>query len=1582
MVARFPSKRIVVVALVVVLAFTGLVIIVPNTQAATWTQDTDADFNAGTFSGTVVVGAGAPAVVQLVKDATDWVDEAPISSPGAREAPAVAYDSGNNVVVAFGGFDGAMQGDTWEYNPVGNTWTQTSTAGPSPRELAGMTYDPVNGVVVLFGGVSGSGFESDTWEYNAATNTWLETTPVFSPPAVGSYHLAFVASQQRVLLEGLSGVPQMETWSYDAALDFWTDLGPASQPDMRANFAMGYHAALDRVVLFGGAEAFTEYQDTWEYNWAGNAWSQTSTTGPSARTNAGMSYRGSTSNLFLFGGTASGVPQSDTWRYFDAGGSRQWVPYGTQRAPAPRDAFGFADETFNGKSVLYAGVLAGGMRASDTWALGPVYRTTGHFTSQTFDSGGASVNWNTLSWVPPSGQPAGTTLRFQIAASNAPAGPWTFLGPNCAGNTYYTVSGTATCVSLDNTRYLQVRAELLTADNLNTPQLDSFVVDYTVPAADPFILFTDPPNGPVPPVSQTAPIFIRFSEPMDTTSVSIDISPPISTTRTWSEGDSAVTLDHATPFPECRVHTVTVTAAKDKAGNNLVPGPVPNPWVFVTVCINPEITTTNPVQGQMDVPLNSNIVVTFSESMDPATVSWTIVPSYTLSPQWSGGNTILTLTHVGDFDQCEVHTVEVFGKDLAGLSLIPGPVPNPFAFTTVCTTPFIISTDPAHLQTNVGMSASVVVVFSEPLQPPTVTWSVSPSSPALTPAWSNGDRTLTLSHSTPWATCTMVTMQITGGKDLDGNDLFPGQHMSHAPNPWKFATVCASPFLRVTVPMEGDVNVSKTDDLFVQFSEPMNTASVSWTIVPDVPLIPTWVMGSNNQDLRLTPGAPLLCGVNTVTISGSDVDGNPLVPGLAPNPWSFTPQCPNPYITATDPANGTTGVPVTASIVVTFVEPINTTSLVWDIVPTILLTPGWSMGDTVLTLSHAAPFAPSTQYDVTILSAFDLDGYDLIPGPVPNPWTFRTAGVAPFIVSTIPVNNQVDVALDADVVVTFSEPMDRSTVGVTPTPAIALTFVWTDNNMTLTLTHPLFEECTRYTFQVAGRDLDGDPLVPGTVPNPWSFDTICVSPFIEDTNPADGAANVPLSAAIWVNFSEPMNTLTVTASIVPSAGGLSYSWSNGDQTLRITHATDFADCANYQVTVAGEDVDGNPLIGGPVPNPWTFRAVCAAPFIVSTIPADGATDVPTNLVVVVTFSRAMNTAAALTLISFVPTVANLMYTWSGGDTIMSVAHDAFSECTSYVATVTGQDTNGNFLVPGLVPNPWTFTTACPPVAAPGGLGVARIAPDIIRLSWNAVSGADQYRVYTSADRFTAWPWSTLGTTTGTTLDATGHLTDGLTHFYLVRALRALRESPNSTMASKVDRPFSFNLAGSNVHWFSLPYVSTYVRASDIAGELTNARIDVVAKWNPATQSPILYYWFRGAWRGTDFAISSGDGLFVGAVSTFSWVIVGTDRSAALSFTRNTPPVGNANWLSLPHTGTYRQARDIVLDIEGSLGGGANTKIVEVAKWDSATQGLIKYFWTAGGWTGDDFSLAPGDAVYVTVVSNFTWQPKLVTPEVP
>ena len=48
----------------------------------------------------------------------------------------------------------------------------------------------------------------------------------------------------------------------------------------------------------------------------------------------------------------------------------------------------------------------------------------------------------------------------------------------------------------------------------------------------------------------------------------------------------------------------------------------------------------------------------------------------------------------------------------------------------------------------------------------------------------------------------------------------------------------------------------------------------------------------------------------------------------------------------------------------------------------------WSDGDQIVALSHDG-LAYSTVYTVAV-AAEDLDGFSLVPGPAPNPWSFAT----------------------------------------------------------------------------------------------------------------------------------------------------------------------------------------------------------------------------------------------------------------------------------------------------------------------------------------------------------------------------------------------------------------------------------------------------------------------------------------------------------------------------------------------------------------------------------------------------------------
>ncbi len=583
----------------------------------------------------------------------------------------------------------------------------------------------------------------------------------------------------------------------------------------------------------------------------------------------------------------------------------------------------------------------------------------------------------------------------------------------------------------------------------------------------------------------------------------------------------------------------------------------------------------------------------------------------------------------------------------------------------------------------------------------------------------------------------------------------------------------------------------------------------------------------------------------------------------------------------------------------------------------------------------------------------------------------------PYITDTNPSDGLTGHPVDAPILVNFSEPMDTTTVTWTITGGIALVDSWSNGNRTLTLApDPQFASCTRYTVNITqGKSESGQDLVPGPVPNPWTFVTYCPDPYIILTDPEDGETDVPFARKILVMFSESMNTTTVTWDIVPYVN-LTASWDSMGSILTLSHTLmPFEECVSYEVHITGESAAGLGLAPGPVPNPWTFTAACIYPFIALTDPAHRRIDVPLDKVISVTFSEPMNTTTVTWTIT--PYV-DLTPSWDGARTNLYLTPSpSLLEFTWHEVNITsGKDDQGLDLIPKVAPNPWEFRTVSLPPHGPYNLRVTLVGSDV-HLSWSPLPSAVSYRVYETQDRFASFPsgWNLIGSPPASPFIATGHGTDGLTHFYIVRGYDGSQESPNSTMGVKKTFSFTHSSATSNIQWFSLPYASNYTRASDIASELGSTKIDVIGKWDPVQQRAIVFYYARGKWRGTDFNITAGDGLYLSVSRSFEWNLTGTDANVTLTFTPNPAPSTNIFWTGVPYTGVYSKASDISNELTSS-------KIHEVGLWNPATQTTISWYWNGTAWTGTDFTFEPGAGIYIIVISGFTWTPTLITPTVP
>jgi len=260
-------------------------------------------------------------------ETNNWTDMTPVVSPPVRYFDAMAYDSGSDRVILFGGYGGnsAFIGfpvplnDTWAYDFETNNWTDmTPVVSPPVRYAHAMAYDSRSDHVIMSGGASyGGSFNNDTWAYDLNTNVWRNMDPTRKPPTQYAHAMVYDSRSDRVILLG-TWDPTLgylnDTWAYDFDNKTWTDMAPAVSPPVGYGHTMAYDSGSDRVILFGVGSYSNE---TWSYNFDTNTWiSMDSTTKPHGRFYAAMAYDSQSDRAILFGGYG-GIPafSGDTWAY-------------------------------------------------------------------------------------------------------------------------------------------------------------------------------------------------------------------------------------------------------------------------------------------------------------------------------------------------------------------------------------------------------------------------------------------------------------------------------------------------------------------------------------------------------------------------------------------------------------------------------------------------------------------------------------------------------------------------------------------------------------------------------------------------------------------------------------------------------------------------------------------------------------------------------------------------------------------------------------------------------------------------------------------------------------------------------------------------------------------------------------------------------------------------------------------------------------------------------------------------------------------------------------------------------------------
>ena len=108
--------------------------------------------------------------------------------------------------------------------------------------------------------------------------------------------------------------------------------------------------------------------------------------------------------------------------------------------------------------------------------------STATLNSAVFDTGDAAgAQFNSIGWH--GNYYSGSTVQFQFAVSNSSSGPWTFMGPDGTGNTYYTPSGPGSPASLNYSAFNGYRYYryliAITYANGTSSQVNGVVVNWS-----------------------------------------------------------------------------------------------------------------------------------------------------------------------------------------------------------------------------------------------------------------------------------------------------------------------------------------------------------------------------------------------------------------------------------------------------------------------------------------------------------------------------------------------------------------------------------------------------------------------------------------------------------------------------------------------------------------------------------------------------------------------------------------------------------------------------------------------------------------------------------------------------------------------------------------------------------------------------------------------------------------------------------------------------------------------------------------------------------------------------------------------
>jgi hypothetical protein len=790
------------------------------------------------------------------------------------------------------------------------------------------------------------------------------------------------------------------------------------------------------------------------------------------------------------------------------------------------------------------------------------------------------------------------------------------------------------------------------------------------------VVSTNPANGATN-VSVTSAVTITMSNQIDPASVNAQTAEVASGSSavagTYSVSGTTITFTPLTAYPANATINILVNGVMDLAGN-VASGLAAGSFTTAsTVDTTPPTVTITPANGTANLGLNTQVVLTFSESVNPMTISRSTVNLFNgdvpLNPSISisADNRTVVLNSSGATLPAGA-TITVTAShlitDLSGNAMVD--TTSQFTtMTSVTSGPSVVSSRPNNGATNVPANSVITLFTSAPMNAGTIAGALYVSQNGVlisgtTTVGSNG-QSIEFTPGSALAAGTPIQVFLNStAQDIYGNNL------TNFAETFTIAGALANTAAAVQTvnPFPNAINVPLNTVIQVEFNQPLqagtvtcNGASGSVTLFQGSTgtyLTPNCTVIGGGQVINIAPTANLASGSTykvSVTANVTNTSGVPVQAFTGNFTAGTAVDNAAPSIVSLAPPNSSTNIGTNAAVSVNFNKAINSVSVtgssiqvsggsVTEVPSSISFTPDF----TRTTIIPQAPLPSSTQMAIAINGVTSEAGV-AVASQTTHFTTLAGADVTvPSVVNTSVAANQY-VGTNAAFAMQFNEPIDPGSLNPagaqdvfiydTSSATYVATAITFSSDLTTVMLKPTASLAASHKFQMCSNsltDLSGNPQQNFCLIFYTGTGTDTTGPSVLQVSPPAGFTGIGTNSWVQILFNEPIDGASlggVTLKQGSSAIATTATLFDGDQGVQLLPLLPLTPNTTYTISGTGVlDITGNAQSSFPSQSFTTGTGTdLVQPTVVSTNPANLAVGVPDNTAVQVVFSKAMDPAS-------------------------------------------------------------------------------------------------------------------------------------------------------------------------------------------------------------------------------------------------------------------------------------------------------------------------------------------------------------------